>query len=93
MITTLAAPVLAVLMSVTPAPIADPSDWPVPGSQPADVILMDLEDRGYTVGINWVNNGKGVPLARCQVAGYHAAGGDDPASTTVYVDVVCPDED
>ena len=48
---------------------------------------------GYEVSFNWINNGVGVPLARCQVSGYHAPGTGDPSSTTVYLDVVCPDED
>ena len=48
------------------------------------------------MGISWVNSGRGVPLSRCQVSGYHAPGqgdGVDPTATTVYMDVVCPDED
>jgi hypothetical protein len=87
--------VLATALSPVAA-AADPSEWPQPGSQPADVILRELESTGYNVGINWTNNGKGVPLARCQVSGYHAPGvidAADPAFTTIYVDVVCPDED
>lgn len=95
--TGLAALPLALALTLTPAvAAADPSDWPQPGSQPADAILMQLERLGYAVGINWINNGEGVPLARCQVSGYHAPGradGVDPAATTVYMDVVCPDED
>ena len=95
-------PLLAAGLAVTgwvmgsPVATADPGDWPAPGSAPADTILMTLERQGYAVGINWVNNGGGVPLARCQVSGSHAPGrtdGVDPAATTVYVDVVCPDED
>ena len=86
----------ALATALPPAAAADPSEWPQPGSQPADVILRELESTGHTVGINWINNGKGVPLARCQVSGYHAPGvtdPTDPAATTVYLDVVCPDED
>jgi hypothetical protein len=72
-----------------PAGAADTTDWPQPGSQPADVIKSELQSMGYDVAINWVNNGMGVPLARCHVTGYHGRGD----VTTVYMDVVCPDED
>ena len=68
---------------------AGAGDFPVPGSQPANVILDQLQGMGYSVTINWMNNGIGVPLARCQVAGYHSPG----SAEIVYVDVVCPDED
>ena len=57
---------------------------------------MQLERDGYAVGINWTNAGAGVPLSRCQVTGYHSPGrtdGLDPSALTVYMDVVCPDED
>lgn len=74
------------------ASAADTSDFPVPGSAPADVILSQLQGMGHSVTINWMNNGVGVPLARCQVAGYHAPGSGD-APGAVYLDVVCPDED
>lgn len=92
----LTAVMTALTLALSPTASADPSNWPQPGSQPADVILRDLEGQGFEVAINWINNGKGVPLARCQVSGYHAPGmidEIDPASTTVYMDVVCPDED
>ena len=79
----------AALCFASPALAADPSDWPMPGSQPADVIQAHLESVGYDVVINWINNGMGVPLARCKVTGYHAPG----SATTVYMDVLCHDED
>ena len=90
------ASVSAFLLLTAPPVHADPSQWPTPGTQPADAILFELERQGYAVGINWVNNGQGAALTRCKVTGYHApgrAGGIDPAATTVYMDVVCPDED
>lgn len=89
MYSALAALIAAGVCLASPAAAADPQDWPDPGSQPADVIKAELQRMGYTVAINWVNNGIGVPLARCQVSGYHGRG----AVTTVYMDVVCPDED
>ena len=79
-----------------PSGWAEPSDFPQPGSQPADAILMELEGLGYAVGINWLNGREGEPLSQCQVTGYHApdrSGGQDPTSLTVYLDVVCPDGD
>jgi hypothetical protein len=87
---------VAAAVGFAPAANADPSEWPAPGSQPADVILMQLERDGYAVGINWINGRDGAPLSRCQVTGYHAPGrtdGVDPAATTVYMDVSCPYED
>jgi hypothetical protein len=79
-----------------PGAAADPSEWPQPGSQPADAILMQLERMGYAVGINWIDGGQGEPLSQCRVTGYHAPGSTsetDPASTTVYMDVICPFDD
>lgn len=84
----------ALTITTSPAAHAESVTWPQPGSQPADTILSQIQGMGYRVGINWVNNGVGVPLSRCTVSGYHAPGRtDDPATATVYVDVVCPDED
>jgi len=88
----------AVAAAVLGAPdaVADPSEWPQPGSQPADVILMQLERTGYAVGINWIDGGQGEPLSQCRVTGYHAPGStseSDPASMTVYMDVICPHDD
>ena len=85
--------IVALAIAGAPIATADPSQWPQPGSQPADAIARSLESMGYEVSFNWINNGVGVPLARCQVSGYHAPGTGDPSSTTVYLDVVCPDED
>ena len=79
-----------------PGAAADPSEWPQPGSQPADAILMQLEQLGYAVGINWIDGGQGEPLSQCRVTAYHAPGSaseTDPASMTVYVDVICPHDD
>ncbi len=75
------------------ATAADVSAFPDPGSQPASVILNELQSTGYSVAINWVNHGVGVPLNRCQVTGYHAPGWNAPSQTTVYMDVVCPTAD
>lgn len=82
----------AFLMAPT-ALAADVDAFPDPGSQPASVILNELQGMGYSVAINWLNHGVGVPLNRCQVTGYHAPGWNAPAQTTVYMDVVCPTAD
>jgi hypothetical protein len=79
-----------------PGATADPSEWPQPGSQPADAILMQLERMGYAVGINWIDGGQGESLSQCRVTAYHAPGATsetDPASITVYMDVICPHDD
>ncbi len=79
-----------------PGAAADPSEWPQPGSQTADATLMQLESMGYAVGINWLDGGQGEPLSQCRVTGYHAPGSSsetDPASMTVYMDVICPYDD
>ena len=89
-IATMSAALITGALCLAPtAGAADTSDFPVPGSQPANVIADQLQGMGYSVTINWINNGIGVPLARCQVAGYHSPG----SAETVYMDVVCPDED
>lgn len=72
------------------ASAADVSDFPVPGSQPADVVYNQLKGMGYSVAINWTNGGASTGLGRCKVTGYHAPG---PANTKVYMDVACPTED
>lgn len=90
----LPAALLGTAIYLAPAAVAaDTSDFPVPGSQPANVILNDLHSMGYSVAINWINHGVGVPLNRCQVTGYHAPGWNAPSQTTVYVDVACPTSD
>ena len=85
---TIAALLTAGLWLASPA-AADPSQFPQPGSQPADVIAAELQRLGYVVAINWINNANGEPLSRCKVTGYQAPG----SATTVYMDVVCPDGD
>lgn len=94
--TVLAAVIGAAVMAAPATAVADPAEWPSPGSQPASDTLQALERLGYAVGINWLDGSKAVPLERCRVTGYHApnrSGDTDPAATTVYMDVICPYED
>ena len=82
----------ALLLAPT-AGAADTSNFPVPGSQPANVILDELRTMGYSVAVNGANQGGGAALSRCQVTGYHAPGWYEPSQATVYVDVLCPASD
>ena len=68
------------------ASAADISNFPVPGSQPADVVYNQLKAMGYSVAINWTSANSGTQLSLCKVSGYHAPGA---ANTKVYMDVVC----
>jgi hypothetical protein len=70
---------------------------PVSGQSASDVI-RELEDQGYNVGINWVNGNTNAPLSECAVSAVHnpdhSPDSPPPATfTTVYVDVVCPNND
>ena len=57
----------ALATALPPAAAADPSEWPQPGSQPADVILRELESTGHTAGFLAiglaVGGGRPVPIA------------------------------
>ncbi|WP_328356287.1 hypothetical protein OG976_00290 [Mycobacterium sp. NBC_00419] len=90
-------PVIAASMVLAPVAAAEPAPpAPPPGSGPADLIIGEIEALGYNVAINWVNGQDSTPqLARCRVVAFHnpdRSGGPAQAGTTVYVDVLCPDE-
>lgn len=82
----------AAILVVAPTAAAMP---PVSGQSASDVI-RDLEAAGYNVGINWVNGNTTAQLSECAVSAVHNpdSGPPPPATfTTVYVDVVCPNND
>jgi hypothetical protein len=88
-------PVLAaVAAALAGAPLAAAMP-PVSGQSASDVI-RELEDQGYNVGINWVNGNTNAPLSECAVSAVHNPDSAPPPPatfTTVYVDVVCPNND
>ena len=91
------APVLGASMALAPIAAAEPAPPPPPaGSGPADLIIGEIEALGYQVAINWVNGKDSTPqLSRCRVLAFHnpdRSAGPAQAGTTVYVDVLCPDE-
>ncbi|WP_431234705.1 hypothetical protein ACQ856_09300 [Mycolicibacterium psychrotolerans] len=65
---------------------------PTAGGNAGDTV-SELSDQGYNVQIN---GPVPVPLSRCKTTGIHgipnAVDALPPSSTTVYVDVSCPDD-
>ena len=88
-------PLLAAAMALAPTVAAEPAPT-LPGSGPADQIIGELEALGYAVSINWTNGRDSSPqLSRCRVTAFHnpdRSGQSAPQGSTVYVDVLCPDE-
>ena len=85
----------AAMIAVTPAASADPVR-PMAGAESAADTIRDLEDQGYTVAINWVTGYTTQPLSQCRVSAIHNPDRSPDAvpmkSTTVYVDVTCPED-
>ncbi|MBV9089195.1 MAG: hypothetical protein JO044_04710 [Mycobacteriaceae bacterium] len=91
----LAAAGTAASILVAPLAGADPV-WPVAGAESASDTIADLQAQGYDVQINWVTGYSRAPLSRCSVSGINnpdRSPGSDKTLTTVYVDVVCPNDD
>ncbi|WKG01716.1 hypothetical protein [Mycolicibacterium sp. HK-90] len=88
----LAVTVPALAIGSAPLAAADP----VPGGQPADQTISELNAEGYSVAINWVGGPSTLSLSECKVNSIHNPNRGVPAlpssSVTVYVDVQCPDE-
>jgi hypothetical protein len=80
--------------AIAAAPIAAAStDLPTPGAGPASEAIDQLQAQGFTVSINWLEGHPNVPLRECRVTSVNDPSSSpvtDPALTTVYVDVVCP---
>jgi hypothetical protein len=93
----LAAGLLAAAVPVANAPVAAAEPvWPVAGAESASATINDLQAQGYDVQINWVSGVSSVPLSWCKVTAIHnpdRSAGSENGFTTVYVDVVCPNED
>jgi hypothetical protein len=52
--------------------------------------------RAYNVGINWINGNTNASLSDCAVSAIHnrdSSLGPPATFTTVYIDVVCPNND
>lgn len=64
---------------------------PIASADGADATIADLEAQGYSVQINYVN-GASETLPFCTVVNVNDPNStpQPPASTTLYVDVVCP---
>lgn len=60
------------------------------------ISIADLQAQGYGVQINWVTGYSRAPRSRCSVAGIHnpdRSAASEKTPTTIYVDVVCPNDD
>jgi hypothetical protein len=94
----LSAVALGCVASIAGIPVAtaDPVS-PVAGDSSAADVISELEDQGYSVAINWVSGQSTRPLSTCRVLAIHNPDrGPDSVpmkSTTVYVDVSCPQDD
>jgi hypothetical protein len=64
---------------------------PVAAADGADATINDLQAQGYTVQINYVN-GASEELSYCTVVNVNDPDStpQPPASTTLFVDVQCP---
>jgi hypothetical protein len=83
--------------SIAVAPIAA-ADWnpPVADDGSASATIADLQAQGYSVQINWIRGTSRVPLSYCSVTGIHnpdSSAASRDTLTTVYVDVLCPDDE
>jgi hypothetical protein len=90
------APLLFAAAAAVPiaiAPIAGAAaSWPVAGGESASATISDLRAQGYNV---MINGDHAVPLSRCAVTGIENpdnTAANRSTSTTVYVDVDCPDD-
>ncbi|MFV8174263.1 hypothetical protein [Mycolicibacterium peregrinum] len=87
------APLAALCAGIVLAPSAAAD--PTAGIRSAADTINDLTAKGYDVQINWVSGVSSEPLTRCRATAVHnpdRSPGTDPANTTVYVDVSCPNE-
>lgn len=58
----------------------------------ADATISDLQAKGYTVHINWLNGAsESLPFCTVQNVSDPDSTPHAPAATTLYVDVSCPD--
>jgi hypothetical protein len=67
---------------------------PIAAAYGADNTIADLEAQGYTVQINWVHGFDTEPLWVCTVTGINNpnSSATPKTSTTLYVDVTCPNQ-
>ena len=86
--------VLAVCVSLGEAAAARAQ--PAADDQSAEAVIDGLKSQGYQVEINWVGGRSTVPLSECSVKSVNnpdrSATPPPNSSTTVYVDVSCPNE-
>jgi hypothetical protein len=67
---------------------------PIAAAAGADATIDNLQAKGYMVQINWVNGGA-EPLSVCTVTAINNpdSSPQPKSSTTLYVDVMCPNHD
>lgn len=72
--------------------IASIAVGPIAAADGADAIIDDLQAQGYTVQINWVSGFDTKPLSVCTVTAINNpdSSPQPKTSTTLYVDVSCP---
>ncbi|GAC1637281.1 MAG: hypothetical protein NVS4B6_06530 [Mycobacterium sp.] len=64
---------------------------PLASASGADAVIDDLQSKGYTVQINWVNGFDTQQLSDCTVTGENNPDSSGPKpGDTVYVNVTCP---
>jgi hypothetical protein len=65
---------------------------PIAAADGADATINDLQAQGYTVQINWINGFDTKPLSLCTVTAINNPDSSPQpvTSTTLYVDVWCP---
>lgn len=77
-------------IAAAPLATADPV-FPSAGSESASATVMDLESQGFDVVVNFLQGQPNVPLSECRVNGINNPSHMvSAASSTVYVDMLCP---
>ena len=81
------APLVVAAGAIAPIAVA-----PIAAADGADATIDDLQGQGYTVQINWINGFDTKPLSECSVVAVHNPDSSPQpvTSTTLYVDVWCP---
>jgi hypothetical protein len=84
------APLLVAAGAIAPIAVA-----PIAVADGADATIDDLQAQGYTVQINWVNGFDTKALSLCTVVAINNpdSSAQPKTSTTLYVDVSCPNHD
>jgi hypothetical protein len=81
------------LIALAPSAVAD-SVFPAAGDESASATINDLRATGYDVRVNFLDGTPNVPLYECQVNDINnpSAPNVPPSKTTVYVNILCPND-